>query len=117
MKEEQSHHDEQKVCTQYIDKRNSIQILNKRYIIANANMDYFYWDSMYDNICMTPSTTDIERYCLLLPKIHSKNGERSVHDTSSQIYSCIDPQWNELTDSEGCISPKDIKEYDIVCDY
>ena len=40
-----------------------------------------------------------------------------MHDTLSQIYSCIDSQWNELTDSEGFISPRDIKEDDIVGDY
>ena len=100
-----------------IDKRISFQLVKKQYIIDNSNMDYFYWDLMYDNILITPSITDIERYCILLPKIQSKNGEMPMHDTSSQIYSCIDSQWNELTDSEGFISPKDIKEDDIVGDY
>ena len=100
-----------------IDKRISFQLVKKQYIIDNSNMDYFYWDLMYDNILITPSITDIERYCILLPKIQSKNGEMPMHDTSSQIYSCIDSQWNELTDSKGFISPKDIKEDDIVGDY
>ena len=66
---------------------------------------------MGDNILRTPSGRNIERYCLLLPKIKSSNEENLTNDCLSQIYSCIDSQWNELANDEGFtteITRKDI---------
>ena len=96
-----------------IDKDKSLQIIKRQYFTATTNMDYFYWELMADNILRTPSSTNIERYCLLLPKIESTNEETTSNDCSSQIYCCIDSQWNELTNCEGFVSPKDIKDDDI----
>ena len=96
-----------------IDKDKSLQVIKRQYFTATTNMDYFYWELMADNILRTPSSTNIERYCLLLPKIESTNEESTTNDCSSQIYCCIDSQWNELTNCEGFVSPKDIKHDDI----
>ena len=99
-----------------IDKDKSLQIIKRHYIAATTNMDYFSWELMGDNILRTPSGRNIERYCLLLPKIKSSNEENLTNDCLSQIYSCIDSQWNELANDEGFVSPKDITEDDIKYD-
>lgn len=42
-----------------------------------------------------------------------KNEENTANAVLSQMYSCIDYQWNELTNGEGFVSPTDMKEDDI----
>lgn len=91
-----------------INKNKSLQIIKTPYIDDTSNIDYFYWELMVDNIIVTPSSENIEQYCLLLPKIQATNEEDTSNAILSQIYGCIDSQWNELSRGKGFVLPKDM---------
>ena len=77
-------------------------------------MDYFSWKLMPDIVIHTTVSTDIFRHCILLPCLDKEINWVNYGGDVSGIYSCIDSDWNELTNKNGFVIPRKI-EYDDIC--
>ena len=94
-----------------IHSNQSIQICLKTFNSTISHMDYFSWKLMPDIVIHTTVSTDIFRHCILLPCLDKEINWVNYGGDVSGIYSCIDSDWNELTNKNGFVIPRKI-EYD-----
>ena len=96
-----------------IDSKSAIQIVIKNYSNTICHMDYFFWRIMPDIIIPKPLSNEIVRNCILLPCLDKEINWVNYNGVFGGIYSCIDSDWNELTNEKGFIIPRSIDIFDI----
>ena len=72
-------------------------------------MDYFLWKLMPGIEIRTIFSNDICRHCLLLPCLDKQINWVNYDGELGGIYSCIDSDWNELTDRKRFVIPRAIE--------
>ena len=68
---------------------------------------------MPDIIIAKPLSNEIVRNCILLPCLDKEINWVNYNGVFGGIYSCIDSDWNELTNEKGFIIPRSIDIFDI----